>query len=195
MVAIAGRQLKQRPVICVQNRVESRVNEAATSGESTRTAASGQDAERAAVGARKRARNLLRWFGIDPTGLDPTRPCAVCGLPAAIGTDRCPTHRETELQNAVVLPRMRLGGVLMVGATLALLGVVLGVVAGDDRFAWIGAAAAASQVVAGLARHLRQPRFATAMGMVAFFTALTLIFAGILVAAITALPLLIDRLV
>ena len=49
-------------------------------------------------------------------------------------------------------------------------------------------------MVAGLARYLRQPRFATAMGMVAFFTTLTLIFAGILVATIAALPLLLERL-
>ena len=140
-----------------------------------------------------RTRAVLRWFGIDPSGLDPTTPCAVCGLPAAIGSDRCPSHRDAELQPAI-LPGVRLGGVLAVAATLALLGVVLGYVAGDDRFAWIGAMAAAAQVVAGIARQLRFARLATAMGMVAFFTALTLVFAGMLVATIAALPLLIERL-
>jgi hypothetical protein len=146
------------------------------------------------AGASGRTRAVLRWFGIDPTGLDPTTPCAVCGLPAVIGGDRCPAHLETRLEEAKVLPGMRLGGVLTVAATLALLGAVLGFVASDDRFAWIGAAAAASQVVAGIARQLRFGRLATAMGMVAFFTALTLILAGLLVAAIAALPWIVQRL-
>ncbi len=143
---------------------------------------------------KARTRAVLRWFGIDTAGLDPTRPCAVCGLPAAIESDRCPTHVDTELQQAVVLPGFRLGGVIAVAATLALLGVVLSHVASDTRFAWIGAAAAASQVAAGVARQVNLGRVATGMGMLAFFTALTLVFAGILVASIAALPLILSRL-
>lgn len=172
----------------------AREREVATSGETAIEEAVQEAAARppeAGPGGRTRA--VLRWFGIDASGLDPTTPCAVCGLPAAIGTDRCPGHRDAAIEPAVVLPGMRLGGVIAVAATLALLGVVLGYVASDDRFAWIGALAAASQVVAGVARQLRFPRLATAMGMVAFFTALTLILAGVLVAAIAALPLLIHE--
>jgi len=136
-------------------------------------------------------RAVLRWFGIDTAGLDPTTPCSVCGLPAAIDSDRCPSHAETVA--APAFPGFRLGGVIAVAATLGLLGVVLGTVAADDRFAWIGALAAASQVAGGVARQLHLGRVATAMGMVAFFTALTLIFAGLLVATIAALPLLLQR--
>ncbi|WP_373047459.1 hypothetical protein [Vulgatibacter sp.] len=146
-----------------------------------------------AAPATGKARAVLRWFGIDATGLDPTVPCAVCGLPAALGSERCPSHPESESTPAT-LPALRLGGVVAVAVTLALLGAVLGVIAADNRFAWIGALAAAAQVAAGVARQLRLGRLATAMGMVSFFTSLTLIFAGLLVATIAALPLVIQRL-
>jgi len=153
------------------------------------------EARAPAAPQRARSRAVLRWFGIDTAGLDPTTACSVCGLPAAIDSDRCPTHVASEVPEAVVLPGFRLGGVVTVAATLALLGVVLGFIASDDRFAWIGALAAASQIAAGVARQLRFGRLATGMGMMAFFTALTLIFAGLLVATIAALPLVLERVV
>lgn len=138
------------------------------------------------------ARAILRWFGIDATGLDPTVPCSVCGLPAVIGGERCPSHLEDGSQ--AILPGLRLGGVISVAATLGLLGALLGVVAHDNRFAWMGALAAAAQVAAGIARQLRLGRAASLLGLLSFFSTLLLLFAGMLVAAIAALPLLLERL-
>ena len=137
-------------------------------------------------------RAVLRWFGIDATGLDPTVPCSVCGLPAVIGGERCPSHLEEGAQ-AAILPGLRLGGVLSVALTLGLLGALLGVVAEDNRFAWMGALAAAAQVAAGIARQLRLGRAASVIGLLSFFSTLLLHFAGMLVAVIAALPLILEQ--
>jgi len=151
-------------------------------------------------------RAVLEWFGVDVTGsslaLDPTRTCleAGCSRRAMVGELVCPVHlglvtaEEMPDHRAFAAGRgQRLVRSVLLAMLLALGGAALGVAVGDLRFGWLGGIAAAAVIAARTSRELHFDRFASILGMVAFFVATVLFFSGILVITIATLPLLLGR--
>jgi hypothetical protein len=141
---------------------------------------------------------LLSWFGVDltagPIPLDLERACAACGAPVVAGEDSCPIHLGGAVANEGIAAAPRVLRVLVRASLVALLGLAVGLIVGDTRFGWLGAVAAGAQVAARVALETRQPRIAGALGLVAFFAAVVLLFAGLLVTSITVLPLVLEQL-
>lgn len=135
--------------------------------------------------------------------LDPVRTCldTGCSRRAMVGELLCPVHlglvtpREMPDHRAFEAERgKRVTRGLFLSATLAIVGAILGIAVGDLRFGWLGGIAAAAALGSVAARELHFDRFASLLGMLAFFTATALAFSGILVATIASLPLIVEKL-
>ncbi len=150
-----------------------------------------------------KARALLTWFGVDVTSealpLDVARTCLTpgCRRHVLLGELMCPVHLDLatpeELPDLVTQAQTRWTRGLRsiaVAAVLSVLGVVVGGVVQETRFGWLGAIASGGVVAAFVAREAGLPRFASLLGTLGFFAAVVLVFAGLIVGGIGALPLL-----
>ncbi|WP_157370681.1 hypothetical protein [Vulgatibacter incomptus] len=156
---------------------------------------------------RPAGRTVLEWFGVDVTGatlpVDPSRTCldGDCQRRAMVGELVCPVHLG--LVTAAELPdhrgfaahrKERLLRTAVLAALVILGGAGLGVAVGDLRFGWLGGVAGAAVVAGHASRELHFDKLASLLGMLAFFAATVLVFAGFLVGTISALPWLIGHL-
>jgi len=147
---------------------------------------------------------VLRWFGVELHGaaglpLDEARTCLTpgCRRHALVGELLCPVHLDVAhpeempdfVTQAATRPR-RAARAIAFGALLGLSGVVIGTIVGEPRFGWLGALAAGSTLASFVAREAGFRGFAGLAGLAGFFAAATLLFAGLFVGAIAALPLL-----
>lgn len=153
---------------------------------------------------RNATSRVLRWFGVDLHGgsglpLDQGRTCLTpgCRRHALAGELLCPVHLDVahpeEMPDFLTQAATRPGRAarsLVFGALLGLSGVVIGTIVSEPRFGWLGALAAAATIASFVSREAGFRRFAGLLGLAGFFAAATLLFAGLFVGAIAALPIL-----
>lgn len=153
---------------------------------------------------RNATSRVLRWFGVDLHGgsglpLDQGRTCLTpgCRRHALAGELLCPVHLDVahpeEMPDFVTQAATRPGRAarsLIFGALVGLSGAVIGAIVSEPRFGWLGAVAAAATIASFVAREAGFARFGGLIGLAGFFAAATLLFAGLFVGAIAALPIL-----
>lgn len=154
----------------------------------------------------RRLRALLEPFGVDPRSAFPLgqNTCVErdCKRRALLGELVCPVHyglataeeMPDYLSNAEARGR-RVVRSVVTSIILAVMGAVIGLWVNDLRFGWLGGAGAGLVVTAGISRELQFHRLATGLGLFGFLVATILAVAGGLVAAIAALPWIVQRLV